>query len=135
MMTSMISFHALDDVLRYNPHPPSSSLVTKGIDCTLCDSEVSDGWTGWCCHLGTTFFHQMLEGDLNQTAALNFGGGILSLLLGSCESIETFLQSIGLTKFQAVVVFGMLFFGYLAKLGELSGLQPEAPHLEDDHED
>lgn len=77
----------------------------------------------------------MLEGDLHQTGALNLYGGIASLLLGSCESIDCFLESIGLTRFQAVVAFGMLFFGYFAKLGELSGLQPEAPHDEDDHED
>ena len=72
--------------------------------------------------------------DLNETAALNLGGGVLSLLLGGCQSIDCFLSSIGLSRFQAVVAFGMLFFGYLAKLGQLSGLQPEAPH-EDDHED
>ena len=72
---------------------------------------------------------------MNLTATLNSEGGVLDLLLESCEAIDCFLSSIGLTRLQAVVVFGMLLFGYLAKLGELSGLQPEAPHAEDDHED
>ena len=72
---------------------------------------------------------------MNLTATLNSEGGVLDLLLESCEAIGCLLSSIGLTRFQALVAFGMLFFGYLAKLGELSGLQPEAPHAEHDHED